>query len=95
MIFLTKLKGEQIVLNSDLIQIIESTPDTTISLTTGQNKLIVRESVEDIVKNVIEYKRQIHAEKNVNVPDKSGDAHGQVMRPYQHIDGTPGRENFA
>jgi len=94
MICITKLKGEHIVINSDLILTVESTPDTTISLTTGQ-KYNARESVEDIVKNVIEYKRQIYAGITVNVPVKTDVEQGQVMRPYQHIKDASGRDDIA
>jgi len=47
MIRVTKLDGKTIMLNADLIQTIESTPDTLITLTTG-DKLMVRETVDDV-----------------------------------------------
>jgi len=59
MIRITKLNDKQIVINSELILTVEATPDTTITMTTGQ-KFIARESVDDIVKNVIEYKQMIN-----------------------------------
>ena len=58
MINLTKLNDSKIVINSDLIEFIEAIPDTIVTLTTGQ-KIMVKESVEDVVKGVIEYKRNI------------------------------------
>ena len=42
----------------NLIEHLESTPDTVISLTTGQ-KMVVRESVEEVVRRVIEFRRLI------------------------------------
>ena len=57
MIELTKLQNAKIVVNADLIEFVESTPDTLITTTTGK-KLMVRESVEDVVKAVIAYKRR-------------------------------------
>jgi flagellar protein FlbD len=59
MIRLSRLKGEPLVLNSDLIEHIETTPDTVITLTTGQ-KFMVQEPPEEIVARVIEFRRQIH-----------------------------------
>lgn len=56
MIILKKLNGEEFVLNSDLIETIMETPDTTILLTNGKH-LIVRESKEDVVKKVVEFRR--------------------------------------
>jgi flagellar protein FlbD len=60
MIRLSRLKGEPLVLNSDLIEHIETTPDTVITLTTGQ-KVMVQERPEEIVARVIDFRRQIHA----------------------------------
>jgi flagellar protein FlbD len=46
------------VLNSDLIEHIETTPDTVISLTNGQ-KLVVLETVDEIIDRVVEFRRRI------------------------------------
>ena len=54
MIQVTRINHLPLVLNSDLIEHLESTPDTVISLTNGQ-KLVVRESVDEVVKRVIEF----------------------------------------
>ncbi len=59
MIQVHKLNGKDIIINCDLIEIIESTPDTTITFTTGKI-LIVQESVEEIRSSVIEYKRKLY-----------------------------------
>ncbi len=47
LIEVTKLNDEKILVNSDLIEIVETTPDTVITLTTGR-KLIVKESRQEI-----------------------------------------------
>jgi flagellar protein FlbD len=60
MIYLTRLNGARFVLNADLIREIEATPDTIISLTTKE-KIVVRESVDDVVSAVIEYKARLNA----------------------------------
>lgn len=60
MIHLTRLNHRPLVLNADLIESIEVTPDTVIALTTGQ-KLVVLESVEDVVRLVVEFRRAIHS----------------------------------
>lgn len=57
MIILTKLRGEEFVLNSDLIETITENPDTTILLTTGK-RLIVRESQREVIDKVAEFKRR-------------------------------------
>ncbi|MCD6254533.1 MAG: flagellar protein [Thermotogae bacterium] len=58
MIWLTGLSGETFVLNAELIEMIEARPDTTITLVNGR-KYIVRESIEDVIQKVLEYKRKI------------------------------------
>lgn len=59
MIRLCKLSGKEFVLNCDLIELIEETPDTVISLTTGK-KIIVIESIDDIIDRIVEYKKKIY-----------------------------------
>jgi flagellar protein FlbD len=56
MIHLTRINRVPVVLNSDLIEHIEATPDTVISLINGQ-KIRVLESPETIVERVIEFRR--------------------------------------
>lgn len=58
MIKLTRLNKSLIVVNSDLIEHIESLPDTIITLTTGQ-KILVREGIDEVIEKVKEYKRSI------------------------------------
>lgn len=58
MIWLTRLNRVPLVLNSDLIEHIDVTPDTVITLTTGQI-LRVRESAEDVVRRIVEFRRRI------------------------------------
>ena len=59
MIKVTNLHGKIFMINADLIELIETMPDTIITLTTGK-KIIVRESTEEILQKVVEFKRQIH-----------------------------------
>ena len=60
MVKVTRLNHTQIVLNSDLIEHIEGTPDTVISLSNG-HRLMVLESAADIVNRVVEFRRRILA----------------------------------
>lgn len=55
MIELTRLNGNSILLNSDLIKTAEASPDTMLTLINGE-KLIVRESCEDVMDRVIDYR---------------------------------------
>jgi flagellar protein FlbD len=60
MIQVTRINHLPLVLNADLIEHLESTPDTVISLTNGQ-KMVVLESVEEVVRRVMEFRRSIQA----------------------------------
>ncbi len=56
MIKLNKLNDTEFVLNSELIETIQENPDTTIRLTTG-NLYIVKESIDEVMKAALDYKR--------------------------------------
>ena len=58
MIRLTRLNRTPLVLNSDLIEHIDVTPDTVITLTTGQI-LRVLESADEVIQRIIEFRRMI------------------------------------
>ncbi len=58
MILLTRLNRVPLVVNSDLIEHIEVTPDTVVALTTGQ-KILVLETAEEIIDKVVRFRRRI------------------------------------
>ncbi len=47
------------MVNPDLIETLEATPDTVVTLTNG-NKLIVRDTMDEIRDKIVEFKRRIH-----------------------------------
>ncbi len=57
MITVTKLNDSIITVNADLIEFIESTPDTIISMTTGK-KILVKETVDCVIQKVIKYRQE-------------------------------------
>lgn len=61
MIRVTRLRAlePELVVNAELIETVEATPDTVITLTTG-HKMIVQEPVDQIIRLVVAYKRSIH-----------------------------------
>lgn len=61
MIELTRLNDTTFSINPDLIEIVDSTPDTVITLTTGR-KLIVKESRQEVKNLVLSYRRAIFAD---------------------------------
>jgi len=59
MIQLTRINHLPLVLNADLIEHIETTPDTVISLTNGK-KFVVLEPADEVVNRIIRFRREIH-----------------------------------
>lgn len=60
MIKVTRLNGKEFVVNAELIQFLEETPDTVITLL-NHEKIVVKESADEIIKRVIEYSRSIRS----------------------------------
>lgn len=58
MIKLTKLNDSTFVLNCELIETIESTPDTVITLNNGK-KYVVTENIDEVIEKVMQYKSRI------------------------------------
>lgn len=63
MIQLIRLNGASFYLNSELIEQIESTPDTVITLTTGNN-FVVRNSLRDVIDKIIHYRQTVAEQKS-------------------------------
>lgn len=72
MIKLTRLDGRQFIVNAELIEMFESTPETVVTLTVDTKRIVVRESVDEVWQKVIEYKRLVYSDfpvkKHVRVP---------------------------
>ena len=59
MILVTRLNGDPLVLNAELVVWVEPTPDTLITLTTG-SKLAVREPVQTVHQRVLRYRQEAY-----------------------------------
>jgi len=57
-ITLHKLNGEPLVLNAELIETVESTPDTLITLV-DRRRLMVAETVDEVVHRFLDYRRAV------------------------------------
>jgi flagellar protein FlbD len=68
MIELTRLNGNPIVLNSDLIKTAESSPDTMLTLINGE-KMIVREPIAEVMERVMAYRARLLATVARRLPD--------------------------
>ena len=60
MIAVTRLNGKRFVINAEQIRYIESTPDTLVTLMSG-DKVMVQETLEKVVQLAVEYHRRIRA----------------------------------
>jgi flagellar protein FlbD len=58
MIKVTRLNGSEMIINADLIETVEATPDTVLTTTTD-HKWVIKESPEELLERVVAYKREI------------------------------------
>jgi flagellar protein FlbD len=70
MIKVSRLNNEEIFVNPHLIETIEATPDSVITLTTGK-KLIVKENVPELIKQIIGYRQTIAGKNFSDANDRS------------------------
>ena len=58
MIYVSRLNWKTFAVNCDLIEFVEATPNTVISMTTGK-KIVVAESIDEVIVKIIEYKKKV------------------------------------
>ena len=80
MIKLTRLNHVPLIVNADLIEHVEVTPDTVVALTTGQ-KFLVLESAEEIVERVIQFRGAIVARERLPVKETGSPPLGSNREP--------------
>ena len=61
MIEVTKINGTKVLINPDLMELVEETPDTVIAFTTGR-KIIVKESRQEVKNLVKSYRKEVFAD---------------------------------
>jgi len=69
MIKLTRFDGSEVAVNAEMVKFVEAAPDTIVTLTNDQ-KMLVRETVDEVIAAVIRYKRLIFG----SVPEKDEDS---------------------
>ena len=75
---LTRLNGNPIALNSDLIKFVENAPDTVITLINGE-KIIVREHSQDVIQRIVDFRRAVMA----GMPSWGTDLSSAVVQPQE------------
>jgi flagellar protein FlbD len=83
-IYLTRLNKRPVVVNSDLIKFVEDTPDTVVTLVSGE-KLVVTETVAQVLERIMGYRRRLMA-----CPDGSGPSDSTASAPRGHSDNAEG-----
>lgn len=67
MIEITRFQQDKVIINAELIETLEARPDTIITMTTGK-KLLVEESIPEVIKKIIEYRQIIRPIIKTNAP---------------------------
>ncbi len=93
MIEVTRLNGNPMMINSDLIKIAEASPDTMLTLIHGE-KLIVRESCEEIAEKVLTYRARLLAAVARNSRDQ-GDLPRLASLASLNLEAGPDNESSA
>ncbi|MDE3199517.1 MAG: flagellar FlbD family protein [Acidobacteriota bacterium] len=88
MIELTRLNGSLMVLNSDLIKVAESSPDTMLTLINGE-KLIVRETPAEVVERVTNYRARLLAMVARRLPSLSDLSRAAAISSLEVNETTP------
>lgn len=70
MIQLTRLNNTRLAVKSDLIKYVEQAPDTVITLLNGE-KLVVRETTEQVIERVLDFRRSVLMASSETVPQPS------------------------
>jgi len=60
MVEVTRFNNQKVVINAEMVEFVESTPDTSIHMDNGKT-FIVKESIEEVVEKVLEYQRKIRS----------------------------------
>lgn len=73
MISLRRLNGQEFILNAELIETLEATPDTVITLSNGK-KIIVKNGLEEIIRKTIRYRQLCNTAVQIVKRDGSKDS---------------------
>src|SRR5262245_24567097 len=80
MIKVTRLNGKEFVVNAELIQYLEETPDTIITLV-NHEKVVVKEKADEVIRRVIEYHRGVRMSVPLQESPRRGKLGDRAMAP--------------
>lgn len=87
MIQLTRLNNQPLIVNSDLVKLIENTPDTVLTLVTGE-KIVVLESSKQVVDRIVEFRKRVLADlpvQDLSAASQSTRVMRQIPFPVEKI----------
>jgi len=82
MIKLTRLNNQPLMVNSDLIKFIENTPDTVITLITGE-KVVVLETAKEVLEEIIKFRRRLLVHDETSLPEGSSESSGSASEEVE------------
>jgi uncharacterized protein YlzI (FlbEa/FlbD family) len=82
MIQLTRLNNKPLMVNSDLIKFVEQSPDTLVTLITGE-KIVVLEKLDEVLARIIDFRRAVL--RGVVLPWDSSSWHAIVAKPSEPL----------
>ena len=85
MIQLTRLNNQPLIVNSDLIKLVENTPDTVLTLVNGE-KIVVLESSKQVVDKIVEFRRCVLSDlpvQELSAASQSGRGTRQIPFPVE------------
>ena len=94
MIHLTRLNNQPLVVNADLIKFIENSPDTVITLLTGE-KLVVREPLAEVLQRIAHFHHRFYRRIaptvvfDTGLPTDASSAPSTLTRPESTGSGKP------
>ncbi len=66
MIKVTRINDAPITINAEMVEFVEATPDTIITMTNGK-KVFVKETVDDVIEKIIRFKQRCHENVKIEV----------------------------
>jgi flagellar protein FlbD len=85
MIRVTRVNNQPLAVNSDLIKFVEQTHDTVLTLING-DKIVVRESLEEVIQRTLEFRRSILVDVTATYPATAATASSQTSNEKQQSD---------
>ncbi|HZS72153.1 MAG TPA: flagellar FlbD family protein [Candidatus Acidoferrum sp.] len=90
MIQLTRLNNQPLMVNCDLIKFVERSPDTVLTLVTGE-KIVVRESTDEVLQRVVQFRRSLLSGLTLQSLESSGA--GSLLALLPRPEPKPGEGN--